>query len=140
MGQSQTEDESGSFDTRLWVNNTDRDWVNSQKRGSETQADVISHLTSLHDALEALAGDVPRNPSEEELREALDTPRSDSETEAVDADRVADAVADRLTGESTNPEVLAEEIAGELDVGGMSPGDVRAAAERGTENALENIR
>lgn len=121
MGHSQTEDDStGSFDTRLWVNSTDRDWVNQHKQGSETQADVINHLTSLHDALDELGVDVPRNPTPEELREALDTPRRDSETEAVDADALAEAVADRLYVPDTE--------------------DFKDAAERGTENALENIR
>lgn len=139
---SEADGESGSFDTRLWVNNTDRDWVNSQKRGSETQADVISHLTALHDALEALAGDVPRNPSEEELRDALDTPRPESGTEAVDADALADAVAERVVSEvqlTIDGEGLADAITDELSPG-MNAEDVQAAAERGAENALENIR
>lgn len=138
--ESTSDGENASFDTRLWVTDGAREWVNSQKRGSETQADVINHLTSLHEAVEALAGDVPRNPDADDLRDALDTPRSDSETEAVDVGALADAVADRLTGESINPDVLAEQIAEELDIPDLSPEDVRAAAERGTENALENIR
>lgn len=136
--ESTTDDDSASFDTRLWVTDNGREWVNNNKRGNETQADVINHLTSLHDALEAILGDVPREPDASDLQSALDT--EPAQSSGVDVDALADALAERLTGESINPDVLAEQIAEELDIPDLSPEDVRAAAERGTENALENIR
>lgn len=137
-----TTPEAEPTDKRVWVAPSQRDWINDHKEGSENQSDVISHLISLHDALEAIAGDVPRNPTPEDLRDAAGTPRSGSGTEAVDTDALADALAERLEGRTIHPETLADSLEQRLDTGGsaMNSDDVKAAVERGVENALERGR
>ena len=127
MGQTQTEDSGGnSFDGRIWVRDIDREWVNNHKQGGETQADVLERLIAFYEEHDP------------------DAPDADS----IDVDAIADAVAERAADKISRPEVtvdpdavaaaLAERI--DLTGGGMNADDVRAAAERGVESALQGAR
>jgi hypothetical protein len=106
---------------RIWVTPTQQQWVNTNKQGDEHQSDVLGRLIDAYE-------------------NGAESPAEPPESQTVDVDALADALAERLEGRTLHPETLADTLEQRLDTDTMNPDDVRAAVEHGVESALEGAR
>lgn len=108
-------------EARIWGYSDQRDRINNRKRGNETQADVLDRLLDTDDGAGAdgAGGD------------------GQSDTAAPDPDDLAAAVAGEIDSADVDAATVADELAARLSV--PSADDVRNAAERGAQQAIENM-
>ena len=141
--------DGNSYDGRIWCRDEDRDRVNDLKRGGETQADVLERVLDFydeHDPSDAPSGNVDHGPDVDALADAVADRVGPVISEVIwdtlDADELAQQTAAYVDGADTAEiaKSTADEVAERIDVSGASADDVRAAAERGAENALQGVR